>query len=305
MNGTEIRETFYLLATGAPPDKVVLDIPDSTVADCKICFNVLANRGGINHFKDDKRSFLLKFSTLTTAAVLTLQKKTGGIFIDVQTLNDNSLGEFYSLGFIVDTKQRQYTGYVLYWRNVLLAYDSGMYRVKTEDNNLFGVFERFSDEYCLLEYTPARANGTVKIETTTSKLRGDINDVTDTIDFGNGWYQSTRLCGIFGFDNSDYTEERTEYRNGQQKWVKDEQILKYTLKVLPISAEMHNFVKTDILQADEILITDYNKNNPNTHIQVNVNRDGNYSPKWQPKTKLAMVDINFKSAFNNLRKRQC
>lgn len=305
MNGEEIHETFYVIKTAPPSDPPVLDLPASTVKDCPPCMTVFASTADGDPFKNDKRSFLFKFTELLETFTMTLQKKVDGDFEDVLALTDNTLGTYFDLGFIVDDQNRQYAGYLLDWQLVLLAYGTGVYRVVTEETNIFGEFTQTSDEYCLLEYTPYRADGTVKIETTTSNLRGDINDPTDTIAFGTGWYQSTRLCGIFGFDTSDYVEERTEYENGQQKWVKDEQTVKYILKLKPISAELHNFVKTDILQADEILITDYNKNNPNKHIQENVNRNGNYEPVWQPKTRVARVDVNFKSAFNNLRKRQC
>ncbi len=305
MNGEEIKETFYVLKSLPPGDPVVLDLPTATVKDCPVCKTVLASSSDASSFKNDKSSFLFKFSELITALTFTLQKKVDGVFTDIATLADNTLGTYFPLGFIVDEKNRTYTGYLIDWHLVLLAHGTGFYRLETEETNILGSYLQYSEDYCLLEYTAHRADGTIKIETTTSNLRGDINDPTDVIAFGTGWYQSTRLCGMFGFDASDYTEERVEYTNGQQKWVKDEQLVKYILKLRPINAELHNFVKTDILQADEILITDYNKNNPNRHIQQNVNRNGNYEPVWAAKTKLAPVDINFKSAFNNLRKKQC
>lgn len=305
MNGEEIHDTFFVLKTPPPGAPVVLDLPKSTVADCPPCLNVLSSTLDASGFKNDKTGFIFKFSELITGLVFTLQKKENGLFTDIETLLDNTWGTFFPLSFIIDEKNRKYAGYLIDWRLVLLGHGTGIYRLKTEEINIFGVFDQVSDEYCLQEYTTDRANGTVKIETITSKLRGDINDPTDTLDFGTGWYNSIRLCGVFGFDTSDYVEERTEYRNGQQKWVKDEQTVKYILKLKPINSELHNLIKTDILQADEILITDYNKNNAVRHIQENVNRNGNYEPRWQPKTKLAGVDVNFKSAFNNLRKKQC
>ncbi len=305
MNGEEIHNTFFVLQTPPPSVTVALDLPKSTVADCPPCLNILASITDASSFKNDKTGFLFKFSELITGLAFTLQKKVNGTFTNIVTLNNNNFGTFFPLGFIIDEKNRKYVGYLIDWRLVLIGHSVGFYRLKTEDTNIFGTFTQFSEEYCLKEYTAHRAEGSVKIETITSKLRGDINDPTDILDFGDGWYQSTRLCGMFGFDTSDYVEERTEYRNGQQKWVKDEQTEKYILKLKPINSELHKFVKTDILQADEILITDYNKNNPTKHIQQNVNRNGNYEPKWQPKTKVAGVEVAFKSAFNNLRKKQC
>lgn len=305
MNGELIKETFFILQELPKGTPVELDILTSSTSDCPFCLTVLADEVDESEYKNDKTGFLFKFSELITSLTFTLQKKVDGTFVDVETLNNDNWGTLYPLEFIIDDKNRKYVGYLVDWRLVLSGHGTGFYRLKTIETNLFGTFEQLSSEYCLLAYTSHRANGTVKIETNTSGLSGDINDPTDIISYGSGWYTSIRLCGMFGFDTSDYVEERTEYRNGQQKWIKDEQTVKYTLKLKPINAELHNFLKTNILQADEIIITDYNANNPNKHVSVNVNRNGNYEPQWQPKTLLAKVDVSFKSAFNNLRKKLC
>lgn len=307
--GEEIHATFLILKENPTATAFVLGIPSSTVKDCPTCLNVFADIINADTFRNDKTAFLFKFNELVTSITFILQKKANGIFTDViPAMVGDSMGTLFPLGFIIDEKKRKYTGYLIAWRNVLMVHGEGLFRLKTIQATVLGFPEQIqlSEDFCLKKYTPERADGTVKIETTTLNIRGDIKDKKDVIDFGSvGWYNSTRLCGIFGFDTSDYVDERVEFRNGQQKWTKDEQTPKFILKLKPVNSEMHNFIKTDILQSDEILITDYNKNNPNKHIRENVNRAGNYEPRWERGTKLAPVDISFVSAFNNLRKKLC
>lgn len=306
--GEEIHSTFLILKENPVTISGSVDIPASTTNECKVCLNVLADILNADEFKNDKTAFLFKFNESVMSINFILQEKINNIYQDViPALIGNSMGTLFPLGFIVDEKKRKYIGYLLNWRNVLIVHGEGFFRMKTIQPAAMGFPEQIqiSDEYCLKKYSPDRANGTVRIETTTSGLRGDINNKKDIVSFGSGWYNSIRICGMFGFDTSEFQEEKTEYRNGQVRWVKDEQQVKYILKLRPINSDLHNFIKTDILQSDEILITDYNKNNPNKHIRENVNRAGNYEPRWDRGTKLGSVDISFVSAFNNLRKKLC
>ena len=305
MHGEEVKQQFSLIADNPIDPVEVLDISGAITADCPTCLTILADTLDDNQFRNDKTSFLFRYSNAVTAISIKLQLKNG-VFADVATLNDNTYGTFFALGFIVDDKNRSYIGYLVDWRLVLAAFGEGFYRVVTDETTIFGANSQTTAEYCLKTYLANRAEGSLKIETYTTQIRGDINDQTDFIDFGTAaWYNSTRLCGIFGFDTSDYTDERVEFRNGQRKWITDIQETKYLMALKPIPQELHNFVKTDILQADEIFITDYNKNNPNKHIQTLVLRDGNYEPNWNANTLLASVEVQFKTAYNNLRKRRC
>jgi len=305
--GEEIKDDFIILKENPVATVDSLDIPASAVKECPFDLIVLADDSG-SEFSNDKSSVLFRYNAAVASIEMRLQQKQGSVWVDVDVLDNNDVGEFFSLGFIIDEKNRNYIGYLIHWARVLAIHGAGTYRVKTFETTILGTGNKTTQEWCLKEYTPERAEGTVKLEIITNSVRGDIDDETDFIDFGDvNWYNSYRLCGMFGFDTSDYVEEHTIFQNGSKQYVRDEQTPKYKLKLKRLPGWLHNIIKTDILQADEIDITDYNKNNPNTHIQRPVRRNGNYEPQWdeRKRSKLAPVEIQFENRFDNLRKLRC
>jgi hypothetical protein len=61
-------------------------------------------------------------------------------------------------------------------------------------------------------------------------------------------------------------------------------------------------MRTDILQADKTLITDYNTKNVAPFYKKDLKKSTDYSPVWDEKTKTAPVTIKMRQTFNNLRK---
>jgi hypothetical protein len=118
------------------------------------------------------------------------------------------------------------------------------------------------------------------------------------------FYNNLRLPGFFGFNKSEYEREKVRYTNGREAWVKDEQNQKFTYKSRLLPAFILNILRTDIMQADRILITDYNSTNPNSHILREVAADSNFEPRWIEGALLAAVDIDFKPGYNNFKRRR-
>ena len=305
-SGEEVRQYFKLLKSNPIIDPVGPDLPAYEKNVCPFYLPVFADLIGTDEFKNDVSSVIFHYGEGVTSVVLKLEQWLDGSWFEVDTLNNNDMGTFYDLGFITDDKGRNYIGYKIEWFKVITDHGEGIYRVKTIDTTIFGVNNQYTTPKCLQKYLPNRANGTVKIETITNNLRGDKNDPTDVIDFGElDWYDSIRVCGIMEFESSQYEREFTEYRNGAEKWIKNEQKPKFILKLKPVPEFVHKFIKTDVLQADEIRITDYNKTNPDTFIKENVNHDGDYAPRIAVGSLLKMVDIKFQSGYNNMRKKRC
>jgi hypothetical protein len=306
--GECIKADFIIIGTNPIEEVPSIGgiIPASPVAQCCSKTTFFASTPSDDVLKNDKTSFLWVLSPLVSAAEMTLQKAdASGTFIDVQTLNNNDFGTFYALNFNNDDDNRKYIGYLLDMRLVILDDGAGLYRVKNVIVTILGNKSLYSNEFCLSEYSPALINGTVRIETYTNGIRGAAGSQTDFIDFNSiNWYNQIRLSGMFGFTSSEYTREEVEYNNGQKQWVVDEQKEKYILKLKPIEQATRNFVKTDILQADEIIVTDYNNTNPDEFIGVYVKGSGGFEPRHNIKEALP-VDITFDSAFNNQRKRRC
>lgn len=306
--GECIKANFTIVATDPVASVPTINgiIPTSSVAQCCTDTTFFASTPDDADLKNDKTSFLFVLSPLVSVAVMTLQKAdASGTFADVETLNNDDFGTFYALSFNTDEDARKYIGYLLNMRDVIIAHDSGLYRVKNSITTVLGNALIYSNEFCLEEYSPALINGTVRIETYTNGIRGAAGSQTDYIDFNSlNWYNQIRLKGMFGFTSSEYTREDVEFRNGQKQWVVDEQKEKYILKLKPIDQYTRGFVKTDIVQADEIVMTDYNSLNPDEFIGIYVKCSGGFEPRHNIKEALP-VDITFDSAFNNQRKRRC
>lgn len=309
IDGEAITQLFYMV--GASPNRVAvsLDLPSPRNRDCcsDFCMNVLADIADSDSFKNDKNSFLFVFPDMITQATFYLQKEIDGDFQTVATLNNNMYGTFYPLGFFTNTNNENYIGYLVEWRKVLTLQGTGSYLIEMVTYSPVDGGETIDSlSFDLRAYTPDRANGTVKIEYYISDEIADTFDDKKTRLFDSlNWYNAIRINGIFGYDESKYTTDFIKYENGQKVWVSDEQEPEYTLKTKLLPGSLHRMIKTDILQADTILITDYNKNNGNTHIQRAVKRNSDYSPVWNGNSKLAKVEVKFINEYNNYKRHRC
>ena len=306
--GECIKANFVVITGNPLVDTPTLEgiIPTSSVAQCCAINTFFASSSDDAELKNDKSSVLFVLSPIVSTAVMYLQKAdTSGTFQDVATLDDNVLGTFYALSFNTDDDSRKYIGYLLNFHEIISAHDAGNYRVKVSFVTMLGNKSDYSQEFCLKEYSAGAINGTIRIETYTNGIRGVAGSQTDYIDFKSlNWYNQIRLKGMFGFDTSEYTRENVEYNNGQKQWIVDEQTEKYVMKLKPVDEYTRLFLKTDVLQADDIILTDYNSLNPHTHISTYVTAAGSFEPRFNIKEAIP-VDINFESAFNNLRKKRC
>ncbi len=89
-------------------------------------------------------------------------------------------------------------------------------------------------------------------------------------------------------------------------WVKNEQLPQYQCELYALPATVHNILRTQVMQADRIVVTDYNANNAEVYISKDVIHEGNYAPEWQLlQSKLATVKLKFNQGYNNLRKKRC
>lgn len=300
----ETYDVFYRLAKGAKSATVELPTPAPTVRQCVSCYNVFADPTDTDFYKNDISPVLFNFSQLST---VNMYLQYGESFTSEVAITDNTLGTFYTLGFIVDTRGNNYIGFAASWQKILNAYGEGMYRIRVAETYMGGTDSVYSDQYCLRKFSADRVNGTVRLEATISNVLGDIfNKNSGTlIDFGAGWYQQIRLPGWFGKDTSTYVKEIVEYKQTmQRKYWKMEQEEHFTLELKLLPSELHMYIKTYYIQADELMITDYNKNNPFSHVQEKVLIDGDYTPTYEKFSKLSWVQVKFKCAINSLRKRQ-
>lgn len=312
LDGEAITQDFYLVSENPIPTTVDLDLPATKIRDCCSAFTlkVLADTSSPDEFKNDVSGFLWWFNSFISGAVLKLYKFDESVndYVFLVNLNNDTYGTFYDYGFFVNDSQETFIGYQLKWKAVLTLHGAGGYKVRCEPTITIGgtgVLE--SNPYCLKQYTPDLANGTVRIEYNLSHINGLSANDEKIADYGTlNWYNSLRLGGFFGFPTSTYSTDFIQYSNGERVWVKDEQEPEYILKLRPQPSFVHDIMRTDVLQGDTILITDYNNRNAGKFVQKAVIKSGDYAPDWKRlQTKLATVEVKFRQTFNNLKKLWC
>lgn len=313
MSGNAFYNTFKLIAKNPLQETPALDLPESTVKDCceDFDFDVLADDTN-DETKNDINGFLWWFDPVVSTAALSLWKhdptQPGADsegFYQVALLNDSTYGTAYAYGFFTNDQGEKFVGYQIEWSKVLDEEGEGTYKVKcivTLSYGGTGTIESY--KYCLKTYTPSRADGTVRLEYYLSGVTGDVNDTTKIKDFGDlNWYNSMRLPGWFGFLQPTHKEEFIKYNSGELKFVESEQEEEYELQIKQRPMNVHRTIKTDFIQADQKFITDYNKNNVESIVRLQVNLSGAYTIEYAKlRSKLAPAKAKFKPAFNNFRK---
>ena len=313
--GEEIKQDATLVIT-KPSDIICTQ----KMPECPFVLNVYADATDSDELKNDKSDFY-KFGDATIASlVLTLQKNDNdcgdGGWADVVTISDNSLGKFFLFGTnpdfsgvaFIDDYGKKYTGVFIEWRKVMAAHGIGKYRMKTTSTDVFGAIATSYDqrEFCLSKYDCRRVDRSVKIETFNEGLRGAFgqNDLTD---YAGGWRSEIRLKGLLKFKSSAYVKEFNQYGDSYMNAYKpiiNEQLPKFTLSIRPVPGWMDFILSTNVLQADEIKITDYNLKNRHTLVKVPVMNDGDMAPRDNNfGNPLSDIDIDLAFGQNNLRKR--
>lgn len=308
MYGQSSKENFTILWE-SPDSETVLSFPDSST-ECCVSLPVLAESTRTNDLYNDSHGIIFFWNKAFISATLWLQKQVSGVWTDLEELDVNTWSTNLTsydptvFGFFENRYGQKAIGYQLDWQKVLDDKGEGTYRIKSVGSTLISgdEIEKYSLEFCLLEYTHDRADETVRINFWQNGNIGDSENDKLKIDFGTlNWFNQIRLPGAkFGFDTSQFEQTFTKYQNGQMKWTADNQVEEYILKTGRYDNELHRFIKTRVLQADEISITDYNISNATRHFNRFVIRAGNYEPVWSDFSNLAPVEIKFQQAYQNL-----
>lgn len=304
INGYCLKQNFSVISEEPNPTTPTLPTAPSTTKDCCSPFTVFADVANDNDFKSDRSTVDWAFSPFVDDATLQLLKWDGTAYTQVTELDNDDYGTLVAYGDIVDPSGNKVIRYTINWALVLNAFDSGSYKVQVSFSSPFGDQTKLSSEYCLSTFTEQKANGTIRIEYYLNGIMGDNTNDLKTRDFGTtNRYNSIRLPGWFGFPNSKYTKDYTVYNSGARKWIKDEQEQEFVMQIKGVMADVHELMRTDVLQADEIFVTDYNKNNAQQWIQKSVQPTSDYPPDWHLLTsKKAPVKLTFRAANNNFKK---
>lgn len=306
LDGEIIKETFYLVAEDPDPPVITLPLAANKLNDCcgAFAFKYLADIANSDEYRNDVSTVTWKFNDIITAATMKLLQYNGSSYVEVAVLNNNTYGTLLAYGDFVNNAGEKFVGYTLNWRAVISAFDTGSFKVELTITKPTGTSIILSDEFCIQAFTEEKADKTMRIEYYMNGIIGDNTDDNKTRDYGTlNRYNSLRLPGWFGFPKSTYTKDYTIYTNGSRKWVQDEQEQEFIMQIKAVSNKVHELMRTDVLQADEIFITDYNVRNPQQWIKKSVQSTSDYPPDWQVmKSKLSPVKLTFRSAINNHKK---
>lgn len=301
--GQATKATFKIITVGVPPNPEIEYVFEQEEI-CKCCLNVFADPvNPDNLFRNDMSSFIRGYSDVSTGATMELLKC--GVKID-DLINDD-YGEFFGYGFHTDGV-KSYIGMQLDWLKVYNAFGSGSYQMKVISTIYDGsTVEETSFEYNLQSYTTDLADGSVRMEFIHNGIIGDCNDPKSlrSFEFLN-WPNQIRLRGMVYTATPTYEQEEIQYWNGMLQDVKNELTVTYSMNVRAVPNEIHQFLQVDVLQADSIIVSDYNSDSPlRPFLDRELKFAGGYERNQIGRTKKSSAKISFKDKINNKRKRFC
>ena len=299
MSWGEVTKQNIVVLSEITPDPI-LPIDSNPFKKCCYDLKVFADTTDSDIYKNDYSSSLQIFPSNYSSVTMKLQKSEDGVWVDKATLSNDTYGTFYALGFrTVDNNN--YVGYKIQWRKVLdesvSGFGPGKYRIHFDG----GTASKYSYEYCLSPYTSLMADQTVRITWLWNSVIGDYNS-EETRDFvGMEWLNQIRYSNsIFGYKKAPFTTESTLYDSGKEVSYKKNFREEYKLEMRYLPNELAEIVVYDILQADDIWITDYNsENNSGSYVEKNVEINGEYSPSYANKRPELLLELNFIDKFNN------
>lgn len=268
------------------------ELEDNTNKACCYIPLALADVSSSDALRNDTSLFFERFSKSVTSAPVKLQKLIAGVWVDQATITTGSYGTLYALGFAVRNSFK-YLAYLLNWKHVLATHGHGCYRLDMGGKP--------SQVYDLKHYNAINANNTTRISYTLNSVLGGVLP-EDVIDYsGLNLSGQVRLSNsIFGQPNLPHTIEKQRYENGLEVDHVNELRRQYRLNIKSISFDFLEWLSVTVLQADEILITDYNANNGSKFVDVSVKLASAIEP--QNTYGNCNVSITFESAYNNNRK---
>lgn len=309
INGTAQKQKFCQIKdspdTPSPIDIVQIDAPNT----CCFSLPALAQLVITDPLKTDYHFEAFLWNNAYTGAVMKLESFEGGVWVDKANLTDNTLGTFYDFGYYFTMHNENTMGFLIDWSLVLNAYGAGRYRLKCTGTQInASTVDRYSLDFCLEEYTPVRAERTVRISYWYNGNKGSIISDKDRRDYGSlDLFSQIRLpeC-VFGNDTSSEHEKTfVKYQNGKIIPIEDSQIEEYTLRTGLLPTALHRYLKINILQGGAVSITDYNADNPTPHSNKYVEWIGAYEPTYTEGVLKSFVELTFQQSYQNFNHKNC
>ena len=299
MNGQAIKQDFYLLSTVSNPNGPIIERKG---LECCFELPALAEMTFTSKYKNDKHSVIWFFGELFPTAKIYLQKRTAGVWNNVEELTNDDYGKFYPFGFHTNKFNEQAIGYQIDWAKILVSKGHGVYRFKGEATPSIGdPVAYLSFEFKLLKYTDERAENSVYASWNRNGILGSRESDSRIDDYSDlDWFNAIRIPrSTFGYWIANDENEFVKYQNGAMVWTKDDDVEELTWYVVAMPEPVHKFLRVDMMQSGKITITDYNSGNPTVYVDKEVVRSGSYQPEWIFETPYANVTLTFKPYKQN------
>lgn len=215
-------------------------------------------------------------------------------------------GTYYNYGAFIT--HPNYLGVQINWGYVYSNNGSGVYRLKIESPAVVDTKPKpypyclVSEPFDLNSFDCNRAHGTAKFEANQSGRIGSIDNDGYIFDLCNiRLYDSIRQKGFFGREKTSYDEIMLEYQSGKMERVRDEakQIFEWDSKPMP--KYIHDRFKAYGLMADDMWVSDYNKNNSDYNIKrKQIVKAAGYEPEYSIGTRLSWVKTEFKEGIQSV-----
>lgn len=271
---------------------------------CHVC-PVFADASDDDEFKNDYRTAFYFFPYIYTVTMeLEKYDEDTDTWNSAVDLVDDTYGTY--LGDNPAADNQILVAYKLDFRIILidaLAEDlgAGCYRVKF---NYDGGQFKYSPTYTLLPYNNELAEKTTRFTYMLDSIIGSEEQQSRRNFKGLEFTDQIRVCDSeFGFPSAEFTTEEVRLESGREDTYSKSFRKRYSWKTGGVTIEVFRFLLHTVFMADEIIIDDYNPDNPSGgHAQIYVEIDKNVDPVYVSEGALVKMDIEFKDAFNNNRK---
>lgn len=305
-------DQFTVLFIAGDTAKPAIVVPTAkALPECCVILPLFGNSDYVansDEFKQDETSFKRAYDPNAIDSVEFVIQKCGvNGFEDKHTITNNDYGIYVPLGAEVVNGFSLVSIKLINWSKVLVDFGAGIYRIKTNENSIFAtepVQNDFSFEYDLKEFTVDRADKTVFFKVSNDGSMGSL-DPRQRMAFPANWVDGIRLPGSFGKDNRDYTKTYHQLESGKRNFTEEIARDKFIYSSRLITEGPRNFFKNELMMANLVEITDYNKNAANTHINTPVHGDGAFSPTYPRNNSKAFFEVQFTDAFDNQNKKHC
>tara|TARA_R100000655_G_scaffold39820_1_gene75171 strand:+ start:9296 stop:10234 length:939 start_codon:yes stop_codon:yes gene_type:complete len=260
MSSQLIAQTLDLEAT---------TVPTTLVSECVGALPVFGDLFSDDLQNNDFTSFLAYQRPGTTVSF----KLFDGNCNFIANLNTSDYGLYYPINYFgsgFTFFQNNYLGYKLEWQKVLNLHGPGTYKIqiKTLSNFIPAAFEPIEECSCffeLLQYSNSFADETVRIETTQN---GYI--IGEGLDYTNiNWKEQIRIPGFFGNKQRRLEQDNYLDKNRRTTQIQDSLIHEFTLEPYFWPDCLRDQIDS-ILLANEILVSDYNRDNTDNLKNISV-----------------------------------